>query len=506
MKRLISLILAITMIFTIATGCSTSQPAAQNQNNNQAENTTENITESTAEDSIKWDKEVNLLVIGAGGAGLSAAVEAADNGTENILLIEKMPVIGGTTFISQGLIGGSNSDIAKKLEVKHTEEELYDLLMNNAHYRLDPKLARITADSSGETINWLQNNINIKFKDEIVVGYGPLQMMHMVDGGGIAMKEPFTKALEDRKVEVMLETPAKDLISDIDGNILGAIADKDGSDYYIKAKAIVIATGGYAANAELAAALNPTYEGIYGLGHPASTGDGIIMASKHGAAISNSIHMMLVFKDYDLLANKGGNTNTANISKYIAAPNVIFVGKEGKRFVDEKSGGFMNQDIAQPILDQMHKDEIPYIWAITDQHGIDKSGAVRGMKMEFLKADSIEELAKLMEVDPIALSETVVKWNEGVAEGNDDEFNRDQLDSIMTPPYYAASVVPGHIITYGGILRNEKAEVLRADGSVIPGLFTAGETSANSSYMGFTLSNCFTWGRIAGASAAEYIK
>lgn len=147
---------------------------------------------------LTWDQEVDVLVIGAGAAGLAAAVEAADNGVENVLLIEKMPVIGGTTFISQGLIAGYETKIAKKIDVHHTEEELYELLMSNSDYKLDPELTRITVSKSGETIDWLVDSIDVKFSEDVAVGYGPLQMMHMVDGWGVALKEPFLKALEDR--------------------------------------------------------------------------------------------------------------------------------------------------------------------------------------------------------------------------------------------------------------------------------------------------------------------
>ncbi len=112
-----------------------------------------------------------------------------------------------------------------------------------------------------------------------------------------------------------------------------------------------------------------------------------------------------------------------------------------------------------------------------------------------------------MNVDPVALKETVENYNKMAEEELDSDFGRsEELNPLDNAPYYAVPVVPAHIITYGGILRNENGEVLRADNTVIPGLYTAGETSSNSAYMGFTLSNCFTWGRIAGKSAAENAK
>lgn len=213
---------------------------------------------------------------------------------------------------------------------------------------------------------------------------------------------------------------------------------------------------------------------------------------------------MAVLKDYEILTEHNGNTDTANISRFIASPNLLLVGAEAKRFVDEKSGGYMTQELNVPILDQMHKDNTPFVWSITDQAGIDAGKVKRGKDLEFIKADTIEELASLMKLDATTLSETVNNWNAMVEQGVDTEFARTaSLEPVIIAPYYAVAAVPSHIITYGGILRNNNGEVLRVDETVIPGVFAAGETSSNSAYMGFTLSNCFTWGRIAGASAAQ---
>ena len=485
MKKRLLIVLVLAMFMTSLIGC----------------------TDSDADKVVlAWDQEVDVLVIGAGAAGLAAAVEAADNGAENVLLIEKMPVIGGTTFISQGLIAGYETKIAKEIDVHHTEEELYELLMGNSDYKLDPELTRITVSKSGETIDWLVDSIDVKFSEDVAVGYGPLQMMHMVDGGGIALKEPFMNALEDRNVELLLETEGKELIADANGDIVGALAVKDGNDYKIKADAIVITTGGYAYNTELPGILNPMYDGVYGIGHPGATGDGIIMASNKGAAISNSNHLMAVLKDYEILENHNGNSATANISGLVGGPNIIFVNNEGKRFMDEKNAGYMSQNLNEPILDEMHKTGSDFVWLIFDQNNIDITKAVRGNDMEFIKADTVEELAAMIDVDATNLKETVTNWNEMAANGVDSDFKRSaELNPLEEGPYYAVAAVPAHIITYGGILRNENAEVLRIDNTVIPGLFTAGETSPNSAYMGFTLSNAFTWGRIAGKSAAEFI-
>ena len=487
------------MVMTSMVGCKNSDPAVKDDEDKVVSGDTNSSVQ-------EWDQEVNVLVIGAGGAGLAAAVEAADNGAKDILIIEKMPVIGGTTFVSQGVIAGFETEIAKRLDVHYTEDDLYDLLMSNSSYKLDPELSRITIAKSGETIDWLMNTVEIPFVEEIKVGYGPLQMMHSIDGGGMGLKEPFMNALKERKVELFLETEAKELITDVNGEIIGVLATKDGADYRIKTKAIIMATGGYAANTELAETLNPMFKGIYAIGHHANTGDGIIMASNKGAAISNSNHLMAVLKDYDILENHDGGSMSANVSRLVSGPSMLFVDKNGSRFMDEKSGGYMNQELNMPIFDQMHKDGSDFVWMVFDQNNMDKTESKRGKDMEFIKADSIEELAALIDMNATTLSETLVKWNEAASTGEDIEFGRTAEINALEGSFYAVAVVPAEIITYGGLLRNTDAEVLRVDNTPMAGLFTAGETSSNSAYMGFTLSNCFTWGRVAGKSAAEYVQ
>lgn len=460
----------------------------------------------TASTAPTWDKEVNLLVVGAGGAGLSAAIEAADNGTENILLVEQMPTIGGVSFLSEGMIAGYDTNIAKKLGVEVSKEDMYDCVMGNAKYRLDPELTSITVEKSGETVDWLDETIGVPFKDEIMVGYGPLQMMHLMDGGGKVMREPFEKALEDRKIEVMLETPATKLLKDADGNIEGAIIKNDGKEMKVKAKAVVLATGGYAANGDLAGDLHPSYKDTIGVGYAGNDGSGLVMASEIGASIVHTDHLMAIMKDYEIVAEMNGNSTTGSLNGLPKADSQIFVGAEGKRFMDEKNAGFMSQDLNQHIFDQMSKDETPYVWILTDKKGLDQSKAKRGLDQEYITADTVEDLASKISVDPTNLKATFENWNTMASNGVDTEFGRTKGLVQLEAPYYALAVTPCHLITYGGISRTVNAEALQASGNIINGLYVAGEVSANSAYMGFTLSNAITWGRIAGANAADYIK
>ena len=452
--------------------------------------------------------KADVVVLGAGGAGLSAALEAKDQGAGTVILLEKMASIGGTTFTSQGLIGGYDSKLQKSKGVELTFEQMYDNLMSNASYHLDQALTTVTLKKSGETVDWLADRVKLDIND-VKVGYGPLQMMHTVNGGGAAMAVPFEAALKDAGVEVMLETRATELITDSTGAVVGVRAQGKGANVEIEAKSVVSATGGHAYNPELTARLTPELAGTWGVGFPGSTGDGIIMASNVGAALTHTDDMMCVLKDYTIMSEHNGTSNSANNNGFMSLPNMIMVGKAGKRFVNEKDQGYMTQKLNAPIFDQMHKDQLGYVWAISDQAAVDATNGKtkRNLDLSYVTGDTIEEFAANLGVDAENLKATIDNFNAYVDAGYDQEFRRNEKEMAkLTAPYVAIPLVPCEIITYGGVARNDKAEVIRADGSSIPGLFVAGEASANSAYMGFTLTNCFAWGRIAGESAAAYAK
>ena len=456
-------------------------------------------TEAVAGETVEMTADV--VVIGAGGAGVAAAVEACDAGAK-VVLLEKMPAIGGTTATSQGLVGGYESKFTKEMDVHYTFEEMYQNLMSNASYRLDPKLTGITIEKSGETIDWMADRLGMNFY-QVTVGYGPLTMMHWIENAGAGMKTAMEATLEGSDVELMLETRATELLMNEDGSVKGVKAERGADTVIVYADSVVITTGGYANNPELTERLDPEKAGTYGIGFAGATGDGIIMASNVGAALTHTGDMMCVLKDYEIMSEHNGTSATANVSSFISRDNTVLLGANGKRFVNEKDIGYMTQKLNSPVFDQMHKDGLGYVWAISDKASLEAKGVKRGLDMEFITADTFEELAAKMGLDEAAVVETLTNYNSYCETGHDPEFGR-LLLAKLEAPYCAVKVVPCEIITYGGIARNENAEVIRADGTVIEGLYTAGEASANSAYMGFTISNAFTWGRIAGNGAAAY--
>ena len=443
----------------------------------------------------------DVVVIGAGGAGVAAAVAAHDAGA-SVILLEKTAAIGGTTATSQGLVGGYESKFTKDMDVHYTFEEMYANLMNNASYRLDPALTSITIENSGETIDWMADRLGMNFY-AVVPGYGPLTMMHCIEGAGVAMKAAMETTLSNTSIDLQLNTRATEILMNEDGSVKGVKAVRGNDTVYVYADSVVVATGGYAYNPELTVRLDPEKLGTMGIGWTGATGDGLIMASNVGALLTHTNDMMCVLKDYEIMAFHNGNSTTANVSSFISRDNTVLLGANGTRFCNEKDIGYMTQKLNSPVFDQMHKDNLGYVWAISDVASLEAKGVVRGLGMEFITAETFEELAAKMELDVDTVVKTLTDYNAYVAAGHDPEFGR-LLLAELTAPYAAVKVMPCEIITYGGIARNEAAEVIRADGTSINGLYTAGEASANSAYMGFTITNAFVWGQIAGENAASF--
>ncbi len=177
-------------------------------------------------DTAVEDTEADIVVIGGGGAGLSAAIEAADKGTEKIIVLEKMLATGGTTATAQGMIAGYETKIQKAAgDEALTYEAMVDNLMNNALWKLDPELTKITVESSGKTIDWLIDRAEVEFQPDALVGYGPLKMMHVVDGFGPSLIQHLTSTAETAGVEIRTENKAVEILLDENNNVSGVIVE-----------------------------------------------------------------------------------------------------------------------------------------------------------------------------------------------------------------------------------------------------------------------------------------
>lgn len=446
--------------------------------------------------------DVDVVVAGGGIAGLAAGVEAAQAGAK-VLLLGKMPVTGGSTMMSGGLILGAESSIAKKLGNQETWQVLADYWYEVGEEQVSREFIDPAAKSSGENIDWMMEQ-GVQMKEEVtklhsshdfafghkVAGYDDVP-----SGGGVAMTGPLTQKIIDLGGEVLLSTPATELIVK-DGVVVGIKATNDnGDDIIVNAKAVILATGGFGASDELMKEHSPFLKS--GAkdhnGNIGNTGDGLKMAQSVNAKMN--------------FLNAGNNPgiNIPTFYGYGEGFNGLYVTPAGERFIDESVFQFVR---VRKLLDYDVND----IWAITDQ-GTEAEEAAVEMGTA-IKADSVEELAKLIEADPATLQETVEKYNAAASSGVDEEFgkNPEFLKSIEGPTIYAIKVTLGNSGTLGGMVTTVRGEALDANDQVIEGLYAAGELANGHLYYkgypgsGTAIALYLHYGREAGKAAADFAK
>lgn len=454
------------------------------------------------------ERETDVVVIGAGGAGLAAAVSAHQNGAK-VIVLEKMPKVGGNTIISGAAYNAVDPKRQSKQGIEDSIEKHFQQTYEGGDKLAKPELVRILVENAYPALEWLES-MGMQFTDEVFTVLGGLwpRAHKPVEPLGTGYINTYMNYINNHSsdIEVLLNTKATELIKE-DGKIVGVKAESPEGQLIVKARnGVVLATGGFSANVEMREKYNkiwPSLKNLNTTNHPGATGDGIIMAQAVGANLIDMEQIQLL---------PMGDPETGSLSGNIeqAVENRIFVNKEGKRFVDE---GARRDVMTKALLEQ----EDQMMWVILDS----KNYPTKDTKNNFnetidelvaagraYKADTLEDLAKQIGVDPNNLIEAVNKFNEAVETGGPDEFGRTLFQwKIDTPPFYAGARVPTVHHTMGGVEINENAQVLDVNGNVIPGLYAAGEVTGgihgSNRLGGNALADITVFGRIAGANAAK---
>lgn len=448
-------------------------------------------------ESAAFDEEVDVLVIGAGGSGMCAAIEAKTAGAEKVLVIDKQEErLLSITYLCEGILSGYETQLTKKQDIHFTAEDCYNEMMEKSGYILDPKLTMITAEQCGPLIDWLIDEIGVEFEETVdaIPFYGPNPLLHHVKGGGAGYREPFLAKLEELDVELRMNHHATKLIgNEAHDEVIGAQIETPDGVKNIKADAVILCTGGYANSTEMIQRMNPRNRCLKtNRAEGPAQGEGMIMASEFGALLHNQDDAKYGLADY-------------NGSRY-SFRGTIMVGNDGRRFRDEK-GHFDLSPTAMRV--GMNRANVDFVWAIEDDAAMQASESdLKALEKNenVIVADSIEELAEKTGIAADTLVETINNWNSFCEKGVDEEFMRDAatMQKIEKAPYYALKMGAGVGMSFGGIARNEKGEVLKVNGNIIPGLYVAGEAAEAASANGWTCSHALTWGRIAGRNAGAY--
>ena len=448
----------------------------------------------------------DVIVLGGGGAGLTAAIEAAQNGA-SVILVEKMPMVGGNTLISGGEMAAPGNWLQEKESIEDSKEQFYQDILKGGDNENDPELVRVLADNATTDAEWLKNEIGVTFEDYMLFfgGHSVKRSLVPKDASGVELIQKLSAKAEEVGVITHLNTAATELVQE-DGKVVAVKANFDGKKITYKASnGVILATGGFGSNLDMRIKYNEEMnEKILSTNSVGSTGDGITMAEKLGAQLVD----MEYIQTYPTCDPETGTL--LYVGDVRLEGRSILVNKEGKRFVEELE---RRDVISKATVAQT--DSVSYMF--WDEASMEASKVNVKHKKEYdnliergilVKADTIEDAAAHFGIDAEELKKTVANYNEYAANGKDLEFNkRGELVAFTDGPYYIMKSRPAIHHTMGGIKINTNAEVLNTAGEVIDGLYAAGEVTGDihgTNRLGSdAIADITVFGRVAGRNAAK---
>ena len=495
-------------------------------------------------ETVSYDADV--VVIGAGGAGMTAAMTAADAG-QKVVILESQAMVGGNSARATGGMNAAKTvyqdenefdqaaGVEKTLATaaeKYADNETITALAKTvseqwAAYQAnptgyfdsvelmeldtmvggkginDPELVKTLCEGTADAIDWLDEN-GITLHNVSSFGGASVKRIHRpvneegkVVSVGAYMIPLLQENCEKRGIDIVLNTTVDTILTDANGAAVGVSGtDKDGNTVVVNAKSVILATGGFGANLDMVTQYKPELAGFMTTNAAGAQGKGIEMATAIGAG---TVDMDQIQIHPTVEAN-----TAALITEGLRGDGAILVNANGERFIDEVGTRDVVSaaEIAQPGS---------YSWLIVDQAMADASSVIQGyIKKGYTKTGATyEELAKELDVDPAAFANTMETWNGYVEAKNDPDFGRTSFaNPLNNGPYYAIKVTAGVHHTMGGVTINSATEVLKEDGTVIPGLFAAGEVTGGvhgaNRLGGTAVADFVVFGRIAGESAANY--
>ncbi len=449
----------------------------------------------------------DVIVIGAGGAGMTAAVAAADKGA-SVIVLEKMPIQGGNTLISGGEYAAPGNWIQEKEGIEDNAEQFYNDILKGGDNKNDPALVRVLADNALAGATWLKDYIGMDFEDYMLFfgGHSVERSLVPRNATGYEMIHKLTLKLEEKDIPLHKNTSATELIKNQDGRVVGVKAEYDGKTITYNAnKSVILATGGFGANIDMRVKYNSAMnEKILSTNTVGSTGDGIVMAENSGVQLVDMEYIQ-TYPTCD--AQSGALLYVGDVRM---EGRSILVNKEGRRFVEELE---RRDVISNAVIEQT--GGVSYMFwdesAMKDSgvnvtHEAEYNGLI--LRKQLVKADTIEEAATFFDINADELKKTVENYNQYAKDGKDLEFNkRGKLVPFKGGPYYIMVSKPAVHHTMGGVKINTDAQVIDTDGNVIEGLFAAGEITGDihgTNRLGSdAIADITVFGRIAGENAAK---
>lgn len=467
------------------------------------------VTEAAAVEKTEVTESTDVLVMGAGIAGLTAALSAKENGA-NVVIIDKMAAPGGTTNFAGGILVCVDSELFAQ---NRLESDNMESVMAYWHGKMDasgvesgyPDWERLeaTVADTGKTVDWLVDN-GIQF-DPAPNPASASYPMATANGAGAGLIQMLVKTCEEKGIELRLNTKGTSLVTDETGAVIGAVAETEDSIITFNAKSVILATGGISQNEELVAKYSPKLHraGLIPTSAVSHTGDGFLMALEAGAGTFDVFATPLFGTMVDPALS--ALTDTSALAIYAQ----LGVNANGDRFGNEAaSAGWDTMDLTASDMIQDGNAPFWYVFDSSNEAAVAalEAGVPSGI---VAKGDTVEELALNMHVYTQNFTAAYEQYAAAVAAGKDDAFGKDAafLAPIEKAPFYAVKVYPTTFGSAGGVTTTDQGRVTRQDGTVIPGLYAAGEMSNryfyNENYiLAASLGMYSTMGRRAGAAAA----
>ena len=466
----------------------------------------------------------DVVVVGAGGSGTAAAYSAAQSGAKSVIILEKQPSPGGTGQFSEGIFA-AESQMQQERNIVLTKDEAFRRIMEYSHWRANAKLVRAFVDKSANTVDWLKAQ-GVEFT-ELTANYpGGYQSWHIFKGRGKTMLSTLRDKFPQMNIKLLTETAGKQIIMK-NGKAAGVIAENaDGEKITINSKAVIVATGGFLNNKEMMKKYTRSPD-VIPVGNVGKVGDGINMMIGAGAALEG----MEVIQSY-----RPGMPGEPTDSQLIATSRqpYLWVDNHGERFCDEtvifqwpfagnaldRAGGLMyaiydtntKNYLMTEGLDVGVGVMVPVKTKLTKLDSELDRGIKKGIAFS---ANTLDELAVKLGMDPAVLKATVARYNTYAVTKHDTEFAKDPkyIQPVQKGPFYAVESRPTALGTLGGAKVTKDMQVIGTDGKVIDGLYAAGNDAGGmygDSYdlllAGSTIGFAVNSGRMAGEHSAKYIK
>lgn len=507
MKKKMSamLVLVLTFMLVIA-GCgggTDSKPESQGDQKPVENKETEAVSGASKVEYTPIDQlqdKYDIIIVGAGGAGMTAALEAKEKGM-NPVVLEKMPMAGGNTMKSSSGMNASETKFQKEQGITDSNDAFYEESLKGGHDTNDKELLRFFVDNSANSIEWL-DSIGIRLNNLTITGGMSEKRTHRPEDGsavGQYLVNGLVKNVLSKEIPLFVNANVTE-ITEKDGKANGVkvlINDKD--EKTISADAVIITTGGYGANMDMISKVRPDLEGLVTTNQEGSTGDGISMIEKLGG--------VTVDMDQIQVHPTVQQEKSYLIGEAVRGEGAILVNNEGTRFVNEL-------DTRDNVTAAINKLPEKAAYLVFDSGVKSRAKAIQKYEeMGFVvQGDSIEALAKEINVPADQLQATLDTYNKAVADKKDTEFGRTtgMEHDLSAGPFYAIKIAPGIHYTMGGVKINTNTEVLNKDGQAIPGLFAAGEVTGGlhgqNRIGGNSVADIIIFGHQAGIKAADFVK